>query len=134
DTKASAVTATLSATGATQYLITGDVVDDPRTFQWRPLVATVPLTLSPGDGPKDVHVNYRDAAGNISERVTASTRLDTQPPTLLSVKLVGSHVDGTPSAEATATLDVEVQLSGSGASQVAFSTGAAPDCQTATYD
>lgn len=133
-TNGQGVVATLSATGATEYRITGDVVAGAGTFQWRPMQASAALTLLAGDGPKEVHVTYRDPAGNVSDRATASTVLDKTPPVLVSATLVGSNVNGSPNADATATLDVQVRVEATGAAFVAFSTGAAPDCAAADYD
>ncbi len=48
---------------------------------WEPFLATRSWTLSPGNGPKTVLAQFRDAAGNTSSPpASASIQLDTSPP------------------------------------------------------
>lgn len=134
-TKTTSLQATLGATGATHFRLSGDVAPSADTFQWVAMRETVALELVEGDGLKTVHVHYRDAAGNLSERVSATTTLDTVAPAFASVQLIGRNVDGTPNTAATAVRDVEMSIVASGAEWMSLYTGTLPfDCQTATYD
>ncbi len=56
--------------------------DDGKTWTaWEPLKAVKPHTLTGPDGHKTVRVQFRDGAGNVSERFSDYIRLDTTPPT-----------------------------------------------------
>lgn len=47
---------------------------------WLPVTSAVNFTLSSADGLKTLYVRYRDAAGNLSDIVSAQVLLDTRPP------------------------------------------------------
>jgi PKD repeat protein len=49
--------------------------------EWVTLKSWMPLNLMPGDGPKNVFAQFKDAAGNLSLIVAAGINLDTTPPT-----------------------------------------------------
>ena len=86
---------------------------------WEAFAAAKVWTHSAGDGPKTVHVQLRDAAGNVStEEITDSITLDTAPPTGAVV------ING--GADFCVTTSVGLALvsedgSGSGAAQMQFS-------------
>ncbi|MFT3713231.1 MAG: carboxypeptidase regulatory-like domain-containing protein [Archangium sp.] len=88
---------------------------------------TVNYTLSPGDGPRNVFVRVRDAAGN-DGTASVSLELDTTPPTGLGISLVGALDDGTPSATLTSDPVVTVNLTQSGATQVLLGDGSLTSC------
>lgn len=71
-------------------------------------------TLTPGDGPKLVTVQFRDLAGNTSATVQASTTLDTTAPTG-TLTLQGTLADGRASATLTARPQITAQISASDA-------------------
>ncbi len=55
---------------------------DASKADWRPFAHTVPWSLLEPDGNKTVAVQFRDAAGNVSNVVTDSIQLDTKGPDL----------------------------------------------------
>jgi hypothetical protein len=50
-------------------------------FAFEPFKTTRVVTLLPGEGLKTMYVRFKDAAGNVSARVSASIILDTIAPT-----------------------------------------------------
>ncbi|MBL8913440.1 MAG: carboxypeptidase regulatory-like domain-containing protein, partial [Archangium sp.] len=78
---------------------------------------TVQFTLSAGDGPRNVFIRVRDAAGN-DGTANVNLELDTTPPTGLGIALVGALDDGTPSSSLTSDAVVTVNLTHSGATRV----------------
>ena len=56
--------------------------DDGSTWPaaFDPYATTAAYTLPAGDGPKTVYVQFQDSEGNISDRVSASIKLDGTPP------------------------------------------------------
>lgn len=86
-TNVRSVTATLSATGATQMKLWGGIVSGSSATEitesgatWESYAATKALTLSTGDGTKTVYAKFRDAVGNESVTVSATVTLDTTAP------------------------------------------------------
>ena len=55
---------------------------DPSVSVWQPVVSTATWTLSPGDGPKTIAVQYADGSGAVSPVYTTTVSLDTTPPTI----------------------------------------------------
>ncbi len=89
---------------------------------WQKPAPQVPWSLAPGDGLKTVRAQFRDKAGNVSDRYSDSILLDTAPPT-------GSILinDG---AVSTGDLAVTLKLTwadgaGSGVSRMRFSNNGA---------
>lgn len=83
------VTLTLLASDTTSS-VTSMLVSENSSFAgaaWEPFVSTKTLTLSAGDGLKNVYVKYKDTAGNVSSVYSASITLDTTLPTLLPKEL-----------------------------------------------
>ncbi|MFC1511518.1 hypothetical protein ACFL5U_03970, partial [Candidatus Margulisiibacteriota bacterium] len=91
------VRASDSISNITEIKFTGDL-DPTENTDWRPLEPAEidhiinlqrPLTLAAGDGPKDINVSIKDAAGNIAEALAAnyadylSIELDEVPLVLL---------------------------------------------------
>ncbi len=89
-TPSSSVTVTLSATddgGVTgYYLSTGATPPLAGAVGWIAVAsttgysATIPFSLSSGDGAKTVYVWYKDVAGNVSVAAGGQITLDTTPP------------------------------------------------------
>lgn len=60
--------------------------------EWSPWEDFAPLrewTLPAGDGVKFVYFRVRDGAGNVGEAASASIRLDTLPPAITNVRVLG---------------------------------------------
>ena len=77
------VTAVLSANGASEYFLNGDVAEgETEAGAWLayPADGHVPLTLSDGEGIKSLWVQYRDEAGNVGDTVSAQVEVDTVAP------------------------------------------------------
>lgn len=76
------VTLTLSATDADNAVTNMRFSWDNVTwYAWEPFASTRNATIQGGDGPKTIHVQFRDASGNISAVYTDSIVYDTAPPT-----------------------------------------------------
>lgn len=102
------ITATLSATDATQMYLSGDIDGGG---SWETYVASKSITLTSGDGVKTVKVKFRDAVGNETEEFTATTTLDTTGAvvTVSGVdKNVISKVDGYNVASFSFSADTEI--------------------------
>lgn len=88
-----AITAALGVTGGRDAFISGDVLNDDVTFEWRrlsELPAAVPLTLTPKPiGDKQVCVTFRDGAHNETPPACAIIELlvDSTPPLLTGLTL-----------------------------------------------
>jgi hypothetical protein len=64
--------------------------DDGWTWtDWVPYAATGTFTLQSGDGVKTVYFRAKDHAGNVADTVTDTITLDTQPPQIYNVMVVG---------------------------------------------
>ena len=90
------VTATLSATGATQMKLYGDITNtaggdaiSEASASWVAYSVSKNIILTNGDGTKTVYVKFRDDVGNETTAYSASTVLDTDGPT---VTVVGPDV------------------------------------------
>lgn len=68
--------------GPVQARYTGDIVDG-FAGSWIAPGTPQPLTLSPGDGPKTIMVEYRDGVGNVSPVYSDTITLDTAAPTIV---------------------------------------------------
>lgn len=79
------VTLTLSARDATWAFISGDLSPTDTVMRWIPYVQTVPVTLSPGDGMKEIRVKFMDDASNESDELKTKVQLDEMPPQIESV-------------------------------------------------
>lgn len=75
----------ISADGATEMYVSGDVVDDLSTFEWIPYANALKIQLSQGDSVKRVSVRFMDYARNQSPDVSDTIILDEQPPVIRSV-------------------------------------------------
>ena len=84
------VTLQLKAEDASQIFISGDLVEDDNTFKWIPYTERLRVTLTKGNGEKLIYVLFRDEAGNESEQVSSTIKLDTVGPTSLSVRPRGN--------------------------------------------
>ena len=83
------ITATLSATGATQMKLYGDITNttggsaiSEASASWVAYSVSKDIILTNGDGTKTVYVKYRDEVGNETSAYSASTVLDTAGPTV----------------------------------------------------
>jgi len=77
------VTAQLSANGASEYFLNGDVADtETDTGAWLayPADGLVPVTLSDGEGIKSLWVQYRDEAGNVGDTISEQVEVDSIAP------------------------------------------------------
>lgn len=72
-TNVRAITATLTANGATQMYLSGDI-DGGNA--WETFATSKAITLTEGDGAKTVKVKFRDEVGNETAEYTATTTLD----------------------------------------------------------
>jgi hypothetical protein len=61
------------------FKVTGDITNP--SSDWEAITGTKSVTLSTGDGKKNVSVVYKDTAGNQSASYSASCELDTTRPT-----------------------------------------------------
>jgi uncharacterized repeat protein (TIGR02543 family) len=77
-TNSTAVTLTLSATGAAQMKISENIEFSDTDYE--SYTADRSFTLSSGDGDKTIYVKYKDAAGNEAASVSDTIRLDTHVP------------------------------------------------------
>lgn len=124
-----AATLTLSADDATEVQVYGDLVDleakPSNVGQFLPFSASVPVTLSEGDGPKFLSVVFRTSAGGLSAPLVVSTTVDSQPPegTLRVLPLVTSSTASGITASRQVLLAIESAdaLSGIGGLRVAGS-------------
>lgn len=84
-TNSTFVTVNLSATGATEMYVDGDietVYDIPSGLRnWAPFTSVLKLKLRDRDGVKTVKVKFRDELGNTSPEVSDQITLDTTSPT-----------------------------------------------------
>src|SRR5690606_35602558 len=110
------VTLALAATDTTsvaEVLIANDPSFSGVT--WTPFNATLPWTLSPGDGIKNVYVRFRDAQGLASDVVYDAVELDTQaPPPGVITFPSGTVISGNA---------IEVELAGPAATWMLLSDG-----------
>ncbi len=101
-TESNTVTVLLGCVNATEYRIS-----ESATFvgDFKPMAPQATVTLSPGDGLKQLYVQYRDSAGNLATaNLAGGIRLDAQGPALtITSPAPGSVVNHTISVEATAT-------------------------------
>lgn len=67
----------------------GGDIDDGFAGTWVGYSPSQPLSLTPGDGPKTVTVQFRDGLGNVSMLYSDSVTLDTLPPQGVAVVLAG---------------------------------------------
>lgn len=82
------VTATLSASGATQMKLYGDIVSNASSStkitesaaSWVNYATSATVVLATGDGAKTVYAKFRDDVGNESAAVSAVVTLDTTAP------------------------------------------------------
>lgn len=117
-TGATSATVTLSATDAASGVSKMRFsLDNVNWSAWETYAASRSYTLPAGDGTKNLYVQYKDTAGNISTPYLDSIILDTLAPTG-SVSL-NSGATGTTSAMVTAT--VSASDSGGSVSQMQFS-------------
>ena len=92
--------------------------------------ASIPVSLTAGDGAKSFDVTWRDAAGNSTSVPGLSVTLDTTAPVTSAFTVTGTLADGLRSAAITATASVSLDLSGqsdatSGISEMMLSNDAA---------
>ncbi|HBV99393.1 MAG TPA: phage tail protein, partial [Desulfotomaculum sp.] len=112
-TNSTSVTLTLSATGASEMMVSEDSSFSGASYE--AYSASKSFTLSSGDGTKTVYVKYRNAAGNeTSGTISDSITLDTTAPTGGSISINGGDTYTT-STLATLT------LSATGASEMMVS-------------
>ena len=76
------ITATISATGATQMKIYGDVgtgstATAEASASWETYAESKSIQLTSGDGAKTVKIKFRDSVGNESAEASATVSLDT---------------------------------------------------------
>jgi hypothetical protein len=76
------ITLEASADDAVEMFVSGDVRADTSTFQWIPLKTSMAVTLSSGDGEKNVSVKFRDKAKNETDPVTTNVILSESPPVI----------------------------------------------------
>lgn len=99
-TESNTVTVLLGCINAVEYRLS-----ESSTFSgdFKPMVPQTSFVLSPGDGVKQLYVQYRDASGNqVVANLAGGVRLDAQGPTLaFASPAPGSVVNHTITVEAT---------------------------------
>ncbi len=89
------VTVSLGVNGATQMCLWGDFTttstDACVTDGWQTLAASKAILLTAGDGQKTINARFRDAAGNVSDTVTARVTRDGSAPAAPSVTINGGE-------------------------------------------
>ncbi|MBM3210818.1 hypothetical protein FJZ33_01260, partial [Candidatus Poribacteria bacterium] len=75
----------LSAYNAIEMYISGDVVDDEKTFQWISYTTQLKVNLIQNDGLKTILARFRNLPGILSEQVSSQIILDTTRPEIISV-------------------------------------------------
>jgi PKD repeat protein len=79
------VTLSLTATDNSGEVAGMRFSNDGTTWSpWEPFQTSKSWTLTPGDGLKTVYAQLKDPAENVSAALTASIRLDTRPPPVVS--------------------------------------------------
>ena len=133
-TTVTASQATLGATGATEMCLWGSMVggssDSCAANGWQALAATLPVTLTAGDGLKTVNARYRDAAGWVSPTATAAVTLDGTPPATGSVVINGGAAS---TSSVGVTLGLAATDATSGVADMALANEAI-DCAAAAYE
>lgn len=76
------VTLQISATGASDMWIDGDVIDTGSTMEWISYATSAQVTLTPGDVEKTVTVKFRDEAGNEISPISYAITLETTSPVI----------------------------------------------------
>lgn len=76
------VTLQISATGASDMWIDGDVIDNGSTKEWISYATSAQVTLTPGDVEKTVTIKFRDEAGNEISPISYAITLETTPPVI----------------------------------------------------
>src|SRR5262249_11411075 len=87
---------------------------------WQPFAASLPFTLSAGDGSKRVYAKFRDADHNTSAVVSDTIKLDGTPPSSKVSALATSQSSasftvswsGTDATSGIATFDIQVRDDG----------------------
>jgi hypothetical protein len=102
-TESATIRVLLSCVNASEYRIAENATFSGVDF--KPMVAQADVTLSPGDGVKQLYVQYRDASGKLAvASLAGGIRLDAQGPALAFVSPVsGSVVNHTITVEANAS-------------------------------
>jgi hypothetical protein len=80
---------------------------------WMPFSPEITWFLTPGDGPKEVWAEFRDAAGNRTQALSDEVILDTEPPTGARMSIE--------EAPYSPVRDVTLSLSAQGATAMVFS-------------
>ena len=78
------VTLSMGVNDATEMRLTGDLLVPDSG--WIPVFPTLITQLSAGDGLKHIEIEFRDAAGNVSEPVEASITLDATPIAVIGIQ------------------------------------------------
>lgn len=87
-------TLVVSATGASEMMISNEA--DFSGAVWEPIHPRKDnWTLAGDDGEKTVYARFRDEAGNVSEAVSVTIRLDRKPPSDIRIAINGDSVYAT---------------------------------------
>ncbi len=102
-TESNVVSVLLNCINAVEYHIAES--SNLTGIDFKPMVPQTDVTLSPGDGVKQLYVQYRDAAsGQVTANLAGGIRLDTQGPALtITSPAAGSVVNHTIGVEVTAS-------------------------------
>lgn len=107
-TNSTAAAAALSAAGADQVQLSGDIAGG--ATPWLAVQNNVALTLAGGDGVKVVAARWRDTAGNYSASVTAYIELDATRPGTGAVVIGGADPTNSPSVSLAITWSDATQM------------------------
>jgi len=107
-----------AATGCGTSVVQQQLSWDGATWtSWAPYMATTPVTLAAGDGPKTLSVRFQDSLGHLSPVYSDAILLDTQAPT--GNVTINAGAPMSPFSVVTLTLQARDEASGVG--QMAFS-------------
>lgn len=109
-TNGSSVTLALAATDPTPGSLVTQMrfSDDGKSWtRWEPFRITRSWTLPDGDGPKTVHVQFRNGAGLVSAAASATIVLDTLAPRIMSVSPAAKSATQDPRPTIQATIKDE---------------------------
>ena len=100
------------ATSGVAYMrITGDITNSTASDSWEPIVLNRSVTLTSGDGTKNVYVVVKDNAGNVSaQSQAASTILDETTPTPTLALFTADGSAAKPAISPVETLSVHIGI------------------------
>lgn len=100
-----------ATSGVVSMRVTGDITNPTANDQWEPALSSRNVTLTSGDGYKNVYVQVKDAAGNVSVLSDASTaELDTTTPSATLALFEANGTTPKPDISPVETLAVHITV------------------------